>query len=170
MNSYRIKQVIHTLEATPKTLAIMLAGVNDGHLNWHPAEGEWSVKEVIGHLIACDHYAFAGRIRLMLAEDNPQLPPWDMPGEVVKRRDNDRSLIDLLEELAEPRLDHINLINRLSSEDLKRPCVSRVGELTIGDFVFEWAYHDLNHIAQIATNLKLCFLPWMGQTMRDAVS
>lgn len=165
-----LQRVTQTLESTPKTLAFLLAGVDETVLNWHPAEREWSIKEIIGHLIACDQHAFAGRIELMLREDNPVLPRWDMPGEVVKRRDNARPLPALLDELAQPRLAHAERVRALSEEDLTRPCQSRVGTLTIGDFVFEWAYHDLNHIAQIATNLKMAYLPLMGDTMRQAVS
>ncbi|MDJ0756788.1 MAG: DinB family protein [Ardenticatenaceae bacterium] len=169
-HAQRLKHVTATLESTPKSLAVMLQELDEEFLEWRPAAQEWSVKEVIGHLVACDHHAFAGRIQLMLAKDNPTLPKWDMLGEVIKRRDHARSLGDLIEELAVPRLDHVQMILQLTPEDLQRPCISRVGSLTIADFVFEWAYHDLNHIAQIATNLKQCYLPWMGETMRGAVS
>jgi hypothetical protein len=166
----RLKQVIYTLESTPKTLAIMLSGADERFLNWRPAETEWSIKEVLGHLIACDDFAFSQRVKLILEEDNPTLSKWDMLGEVVVRQDNERSLSALLDELAHPRLDHIEMINQLSPTDLQRSCVSRIGPLTMGDFVFEWAYHDLNHIAQIATNFKQSFEPFMGETMRGALS
>lgn len=165
-----LKQITQTLETTPKTLAIMLVGVGEDQLSWRPAPGEWSIKEIIGHLIACDDHAFSRRIELMRNEENPTLPKWDMLGEVETRRDNDRSLIALLDELGKSRLGYAEQVRRLTPEEWVRPCRSRVGQLTIGDFAVEWAYHDYNHLAQIATNLKLSFLPHMGEEMRGAVS
>lgn len=35
---------------------------------WHPAEGEWCVNEVLGHLIEAEARGFAGRIRQILAD------------------------------------------------------------------------------------------------------
>lgn len=162
--------ISHTLQTTPQTLAVLLADVDDAVLNWRPAASEWSIKEVIGHLIACDDHAFARRIALMLREENPELPWWDMAGAVEERQDNRRSLASLLEELAQPRPDHIARLQQLTAAQLARPCRARVGTITIGDFAVEWAYHDYNHLAQIATNLKNHFLPFMGETMRGAVS
>ena len=34
---------------------------------FHPAPGEWCVKEVLGHLIESEQRGFAGRIRIILA-------------------------------------------------------------------------------------------------------
>ena len=40
---------------------------------WHPAEGEWSINEIIGHLIEAERRGFAGRIKILLATKDPQL-------------------------------------------------------------------------------------------------
>lgn len=166
----RMAQVASILEATPQTLAVMLAPIDDVILNWRPAPGEWSVKEIIGHLIETDPHAFAGRIRLMLAEERPALPKWDMLGAVAARQDNERTLPALLDELAAGRPDCAALVRSLQPVDLRRPCTHSLGELTIGDFVYEWPYHDHSHLAQIASNIRSFFPQFMGDTMRAAVS
>ena len=40
---------------------------------WHPAGGEWCAQEVLGHLIEAEKRGFAGRIRIILANDNAQV-------------------------------------------------------------------------------------------------
>lgn len=66
----------HTAIA-PDGIATMLRGADaaiaaevrdlpDVILGWHPADGEWCVKDVIGHLIESERRGFAGRIRIIL--------------------------------------------------------------------------------------------------------
>lgn len=168
--SQHLHQTARILEATPQVLAVMLAGMDDEILVSRPAPGEWTIKEIIGHLIDTGIHAFGSWIRLMLAEDRPVLPAWDMKGAVIARRANEQELASLLDELAAGRPGYAQLVRGLSETDLRRPCVHRSGEMTIRDFVFEWPYHDHNHIAQIANNIQVTFLPLMGEVMRKAIS
>ena len=48
---------------------------------WHPADGEWCVKDVLGHIIEAERRGFAGRIRIILANARPKLESWD-PAEI----------------------------------------------------------------------------------------
>ncbi len=168
--SQQLKQVAGILETTPQTLAVMLAPLDEAVLTARPAPNEWSIKEVIGHLVETDIHAFGGRIEWMLAEERPVLPAWDMKGAVAARRDNERALPSLLDELAAGRMQWLPLVRSLEEDSLSRPAVHRVGELTIGDFLFEWPYHDFNHISQIAGNIRAVYLPLMGELMRRSLS
>ena len=38
-------------------------------LEFHPVEGEWCVKEVLGHLIETERRGFSGRIRIILKSE-----------------------------------------------------------------------------------------------------
>jgi len=70
-------EVARLIESAAAAIRAELAAHPDDVLAWHPAPGEWCAKEVVGHLIEAERRGFAGRIRLMLAGDEPLLDAWD---------------------------------------------------------------------------------------------
>src|SRR3990172_9545075 len=52
---------------------------------WHPEPDEWSINEIVGHLIEAERRGFAGRIKILLASKDPQLEGWDQ-NEVAQGR------------------------------------------------------------------------------------
>jgi hypothetical protein len=55
--------VASMLRATAVAIAGEARNLPEAVLRWHPAAGEWCVKDVIGHLIEAERRGFAGRIR-----------------------------------------------------------------------------------------------------------
>ncbi|MGH7320670.1 MAG: DinB family protein, partial [Candidatus Rokuibacteriota bacterium] len=75
------------LRSAATTLHAELTALPASALGWHPAPGEWCVKEVMGHLIEAERRGFAGRIRVILSEREPALATWDQAGVARERRD-----------------------------------------------------------------------------------
>ena len=134
---------------------------------WHPAEGEWCVNDVLGHIIEAERRGFAGRIRIILASDRPALERWD-PAEVAKaRKDCDKNAGDLASELVRMRDESAELVSALSASDLRRSGMHpAVGELAVSDLLQEWVHHDANHLKQILTNVQLYAWPHMGNAQK----
>jgi hypothetical protein len=65
-------EIIKTVRATPVVLRALVHGVDDAGLRRRLAAGEWAIIEVVGHLADTEERAL-GRVRRMLAEDDPQL-------------------------------------------------------------------------------------------------
>src|SRR5262252_7735502 len=82
--------------AAGKSFEAELTALPEAIASWHPAPGEWCVKEVIGHVIEAERRGFAGRIREILAADRPHLDTWDQVGVARQRGDCDVALADLL--------------------------------------------------------------------------
>lgn len=81
------------------TLGQLIGGVGDERANGTFAPGEWSIKEVVGHLVDAER-AFGYRIfAFSRAEENP-LPGFEQDRYVREANFNARTLADLLEELA----------------------------------------------------------------------
>jgi hypothetical protein len=136
-------------------------------LAWHPAPGEWCVKEVLGHLVETERRGFAGRIRTILAADRPRLEAWDQAGVARARGDCARALDVLLDEFLALREDSVHLVESLAPPDLARGGDhSTVGFLTVGDLLNEWVHHDRNHQGQITANVQAYVWPWMGNARR----
>src|SRR5438105_4178478 len=70
-------EVAALLRAAMTTLTAELGALPERLAAWHPAPGEWCVKEIVGHLIEAERRGFAGRIRILLAESDPALQTWD---------------------------------------------------------------------------------------------
>jgi len=160
-------EIAQFLRATLTSLASELAALPPAALAWHPAPGEWCVKEVLGHLIETEARGFAGRIRIILASREPQLEGWDQNAVAAARRDCEREVRALLGELATLRQDSVRLVEGLSEADVARGGLHpTVGHLTVGDLLNEWIHHDRNHVRQILANVQAYVWPHMGNAKR----
>ena len=136
-------------------------------LTFRPGPDEWCILEVLGHLIEAEQRGFAGRIRLILAQDGRALDRWD-PEQVARdRRDRERDPSMLLGEFVRLREVSFQLVERLRESDLARRGEHPVvGTLTVNDILHEWVHHDRNHIAQMMANVQACAWPHMGHAQR----
>ncbi len=160
-------EIAQFLRATTLTLAAELAAAPPAVLAWHPAPGEWCVKDVIGHIIEAERRGFAGRIRIILAGADPQLETWDQNAVARARRDCERDGGELLRELAALRQDSLGLVASLGEADLARGGRHpKVGHLTVGDLLNEWVHHDRNHARQILANVQAYVWPHMGAAQK----
>jgi hypothetical protein len=160
-------EIASLLPATVALLRAELAAVPERVLVWHPAPGEWCVKEVLGHLIEADRRGFAGRIRVILDADTPVLQGWDVPAVAAARKDCTKPAGALLDELAALRTEAAALVGRLIAADLERAGRHpTVGLLRVGDLLQEWMHHDRNHVRQALANVQGYVWPAMGNAQR----
>src|SRR4030095_3261276 len=93
------KEMAALLRASMDALRAESAALTDGAASWHPAPGEWCVKEVLGHIIEAERRGFAGRVREFLAKDEPACVPRDSDVVARERKDCARPLGALVDEL-----------------------------------------------------------------------
>ena len=155
------------LRATLATLRAESSALPAAALEWHPAAGEWCAKEVLGHLIEAERRGFAGRIRTILANENPKLEAWDQDAVARARRDCERDWRELLSEFSALREESAGLVAGLGAQDLGRGGHHpKVGALRVGELLHEWVHHDRNHLRQILANFQEYVWPHMGNAQR----
>jgi hypothetical protein len=136
-------------------------------LTHHPAPGEWCVQEVVGHLIEAERRGFAGRIRILLDDDDPPLQTWDQAQVARQRHDCAREGTALLDEFLRLRAEGVRLVAALRPHDLIRAGRHpKVGALRVNDLLHEWIHHDRNHLRQILANVQSYAWPHMGNAQR----
>ena len=159
--------VARLLHATAAAIEAEVRALPDEIASWHPAPGEWCVKDVIGHLIEAERRGFAGRIRIILGADAPALEGWE-PADVARdRRDCVKPAATLLDEFLTMREESARLAAGLDARALAR--IGRhpkVGDLTVNDLLHEWVHHDRNHLKQMLTNLQLYAWPNLGNAQK----
>ncbi len=158
-----IPQIARLIRSSTAAIEAEVGASPPDLLSWHPAPGEWCVKEVLGHLIEADRRGFAGRIQVLLDHEDPELAGWDQ-GEVAKaRRDCERDAGELLREFAAGREAGLQLLARLTVTDQARSGRHpKVGDLSVGDIASEWVHHDRNHLRQLLANVQAYIWPQLG--------
>ena len=164
---YEPEQVAALLESAAAAIRAEVEALSKPVHVWHPAEGEWSINEIIGHLIEAERRGFAGRIKILLASKDPQLEGWDQNEVARGRRDDMKPAAKLVAELERMRAESVKLVGGLAAADLKRGGQHpKVGWLRLEDLLQEWVHHDRNHIKQILSNVQAWAWPHMGNSQK----
>jgi hypothetical protein len=160
-------QISAFLRAGHDHIAVELTALGDEWARWRPAQDEWSANECLGHIIEADRRGFGGRIERILATDGVVEQGWDQIAVAAARRDNDRSVREILAEFEAGRAAGLLVVEGLAAGDLDRFAIhDRVGRVTIRDLLHEWVFHDRNHIRQMLANAQARAWPAMGNARR----
>ncbi len=160
-------EVADLLESSGHAFAATLDALTPELASWRPAPGEWCVNEVVGHVIEAERNGFAGRIQIILAAKEPDLPTWDRDRIIKDRDDCARDPQELKRELLELRSGSTKLVRSLRSEQLERGGLHpQVGHLTVDELLHEWVHHDGNHLRQALGNVQAYVWPKMGNARR----
>jgi hypothetical protein len=155
------------LRAAAAAIAAEVRALPEPVLRWRPAEGEWCVKEVLGHILEAERRGFAGRIRIILAGDRPALERWDQNAVAAARNDCERDAGALVRELLTMREESAALAAGLRAQELERVGLHPVvGELTVAMLLQEWVHHDRTHLKQIMSNVQQYAWPHMGNAQK----
>ncbi len=162
--SFDALNLIDHLEQSADVIRQLVQSVLPEQEGWKPAAnpGQWSVLEVVGHLLDEEREDF--RVRLGLILDDPEIewPPIDPQGWVEERSYATRDLWETLESFLEERSRSLIWLRELESPDWSRKKTHPVaGSLAAGDMLAAWAAHDLLHIRQL-TRLHLQYVKRMA--------
>jgi hypothetical protein len=157
-------QVADYLEASCALIESELRALGDD-AGWHQAPGEWCGRAVVGHLVEAEKRGFAGRIRLILANDHPKLEGWDQVEVEKQRNDCGRVTDSVWMEFIGLRQDSVRLVRSLKPVDLDRGGLHpKVGELQVRWLLHEWISHDRNHTKQLLSIAMERVWPHMGNS------
>ncbi|MFM2309351.1 MAG: hypothetical protein RLY87_1472 [Chloroflexota bacterium] len=147
------RRSLAALSAFPAELQQLLAGVDDTLAHRIPAANEWSVVEVIGHLIDIDPLQIE-RVDRILAEERPQFTRFDADAAVHAAGYARRSLDDVLTAFIALRQATVDGLSTIEPDELDRVGIRYTGEVvTLRALMASFAAHDQNHAQQIRAAL-----------------
>jgi len=160
--------IARLLHASMAAISAEVDALPDALAAWHPAAGEWCVRECLGHVLEAERRGFAGRIRFLLdSHDDTALTSWDQVEIGGRRNDCAAVTSALLGELRSERAASVELVAALQPDDWARAGEHpQVGHLTIGEILNEWVHHDRNHLKQMLTNVQDYAWQRMGSAQR----
>jgi hypothetical protein len=139
------------LSGQPDELRALLLSVSDTQASTRPAPGEWSIKEVVGHL--CDaERVFAYRAMRIARNDPTPLPGFEQDDFVRGTDFNVRSLAGLIDEFASQRRANVLCFQPLTDAETNRRGTASGAGVSVRALLFIMAGHVMHHVESLKTD------------------
>jgi DinB superfamily len=143
------KELLDKFRSGPGKLERSIDGLTEEELEFRPAPGKWTIREIVIHL--CDSEIVGShRIRKIFAEDNGLLIGYDQDQWAKRLNYGKRNLslaVDLFRLL---RKSTAELFEDATESDWQRVGThNERGPISVADLVQLYADHAENHVAQI---------------------
>jgi len=147
------EDIINILEGIPDEVEAAIKNVDQTMLQQKPSLDEWSVAEIIGHMLETD-LLFVKRAQTLLETQGIELP-WPMPPWKLQEGKGYETLqsTELIAHMRAARTQSLALIRAMTPEDWTRKGLSFGSKISMLDLGTWLANHDRGHLAQIK---RLC--------------
>ncbi len=148
-------QLIATLQQTHPTLLRLASSLSDRALDFRPATSDWSIREILAHLVDDEMYVMRTRLERMIKEDRPSLAPHDEKGWHANRNTTRDRVSELLSDFDLQRAASLGIITMLRESDWAREGHQpEYGFFTAEEWLTHWVAHDTTHLRQIESTLE----------------
>ncbi len=135
--------VIAELEHQANSFPAFLNGISSDKASFAYAEGKWTIKELVGHVIDTERIMIYRALRVGRNDKTP-LPGFEENDYVVNAHFCDRTLKSLADEFAVLRKANMYLVKSFTEEEVNRTGVSNGTPISVRALIFILAGH-LNH-------------------------
>lgn len=143
--------VIQHLEDNAKQFEEIVSGLSEEALTTPCAEGEWTIKEILLHVID-DERIYAYRTLRAARGDKTAIPGFEQEDYIEPSCANERSTESLLDEYRSVRLSTISLLKYMPEDALMRSVMANEHEVTVRALCYHIAGHEMHHIVSIREN------------------
>ncbi len=140
--------VLALLERQVEETCALVAGFGEDGARHRYAEGKWSVKEVVGHLVDTERM-FVYRALSFARADATELPGMEEDDWAAASNVDDVPLVDLLDELLAVRRSTTAFFRNLDATALARTGVASGNRFTVGVVAWLLAGHEIHHAGVI---------------------
>lgn len=139
------KSIIEYLIDSQKNFESLLRNLPLEKHNFSYAEGKWTMKELIQHIIDTERI-FSYRALCFARNDSTSLPGFDQDIFVENDNANDRDYYDLLDEMAVLRKSSVQLYKSFSDEALLRIGVASNNKMSVRALGYLFSGHQIHHL------------------------
>lgn len=126
----------------------LLSGLSEEQVSFRPAPGEWTIKQIIGHLIDSERI-FSYRALRFARRDSSPLPGMEPNPYVENAHFDQQNLRDLTDELMLVRRSSIMLFRGFSADDLLQIGVASGNPISVRALIYICAGHEHHHMESI---------------------
>jgi hypothetical protein len=142
--------LISQFRATPERLRALAAGLSPQQACYKPAADDWSILEVLNHLVDEEIHDFRSHLDFILDPAGKEWEAIDPQGWVTERKYNERDLGQTLDNFQRERAASIAWLDSLGDIDWDTVYTSEFGSMRAGDMFSCWVAHDGLHLRQLA--------------------
>ena len=137
-------EILTLLQSEHDRTASLLRGLTPEQAHHRYAEGKWSVKEVVGHIIDAERM-FGYRAHCFARQDPAHLPGFDQMDYAKSSNAADRPLADLVDELDAVRQSHVALFRSLDDAMWSHRGIGSDCEFTVRALAYIIVGHAVHH-------------------------
>ncbi len=138
------RSVLEVLADAPEAVDRLLSDVTPGDETFAYADGKWSIRELLGHVIDAERL-FSYRALHIARGDPAPLPGMDHDLWVAGSNAHDRSVATHLEEFRSLRAANVLLFSSFDEETLSREGVASGVRFSVRSLIYVVAGHELHH-------------------------
>ncbi len=146
--------VLIALEEQLSDIALLEEKVTGDRERFRYAEGKWSIREVLGHLIDAER-VFGYRAFCISRGEKATLPSFDENAYIVESRYDERPLEDLAAEFASVRRTNIAFLRRLDNRSWQRMGAATSGPISVRALAFIMVGHVRHHRGILETRYNV---------------
>jgi uncharacterized damage-inducible protein DinB len=143
--------VLQHLQDNLKTVLDFIRSLPAEKLTSRWAAGEWTIKEILGHIID-DERIYCYRALRFARNDTTELPGFEQDDYVAYSGANQRDLEEILAEYTAVRQATLTFFNSLEDQALTRAGVANGHLMSVRAAAYHLAGHELHHLASIKEN------------------
>jgi len=160
--------IMAVLRSEIDDLDVLLNRVPPEKEGWAYAEGKWTIREVVGHLIDGER-VFGYRALCIARGETQNLPGFEQDDYLRTSPYNHIDLEDLLSELRLVRLSNIAMFRNLDEEAWNRIGIANNNEVTVRALAFIMAGH-LRHHMKVLQERYLSDQPDQAKSLGEVAS
>ncbi|MBA3705170.1 MAG: DinB family protein [Bacteroidetes bacterium] len=142
--------ILRVLKNQVIDIQALISGIPEDKENYAYAEGKWTIKEVLGHVIDTERI-FGYRAMRMARKDKTMLPGFDENTFVENAQFNKRTLYDLAHEFAIVRESHLASFKHFDEIALNQIGNANGKEVSVRAILYMIAGHAAHHMDVIKT-------------------
>lgn len=138
-------EILPVMRSQMDELDVLLGRVDAAQETFRYAEGKWSIREIVGHLIDGER-VFGYRVFCIARGEQQNLPGFDQNDYMATAPYDGIDLEDLLSELRLIRLGNVAMLRTLDEESWSRVGTANDSQVTVRALAFVMAGHVRHHM------------------------
>jgi uncharacterized damage-inducible protein DinB len=137
--------VLQHMEENVKMVKYLALSLQEEKLLFRYAEGKWSIKEILVHIID-DERIYSYRALRFARNDKTELPGFEQDDYSFYSKANERNIENILEEYESVRKSSITLFKNISDDAFLRTGVANGNKVSVRALIYHIAGHELHHL------------------------
>ncbi len=144
-----LETAVKQLENQGKAILALGKDLSDEQARWKPGPEDWSILEVLNHLVDEEQLDFRRHLHHILFTPHEPWPEIAPKAWVLEKNYNQQALDHTLSRFGSEREKSIDWLKNLTYPDWHISIKFTWGKLSAGDMLVSWLAHDLLHIRQL---------------------